>query len=237
VWNTTLPDGNTTRVSTLPQAVHDSAGVLLGADVFTFGGGEANTIATVQRVHGGAASVAGQMPQPRSDLVAAAINGTAYVLGGFDGTNGITDVLATTDGAQFRTVAHLPQSVRYAALAVVDGRIWLFGGEHDGNNVTTVQVFDPATGTVRIAAQLPQTLAHASAVVLDGRVLIMGGRHAGALQNAILQFDPATGATSPAGTLPYAVADAGAAVVDNVAYVVGGETPAITASVIALRDA
>lgn len=221
----------------LPQAVHDSAGVVLGGDILVFGGGEANTIATVQRVHGSAATVAGRMPQPRSDLVAAEVNGTAYVLGGYDGTNGVTDVLATTDGAQFRTVAQLPQSVRYAAIAVVDGRIWLFGGEHDGNNVTTVQVFDPATGTARIAAQLPQSLAHASAVVLDGHVLLVGGRHAGRILDTIQQFDPASGATSTVGTLPYAVADAGAAVVDNVAYVVGGETPSITASVIELRNA
>lgn len=205
--------------------------------MLVFGGGEANTIATVQRVAGTAASIAGRMPQPRSDLVAAEVNGVAYVLGGFDGTNGVTDVLATTDGAQFRTVAHLPVSVRYAAIAVVDNRIWLFGGEHDGNNVTAVQVFDPANGTARVAAQLPQALAHASAVVLDGRVLIMGGRHAGTILNTIEQFDTATGTSTAAGTLPYAVADAGAAVVDNVAYVVGGETPAITASVIVLRDA
>ena len=237
VWNTTLPDGNTTRLATLPQAVHDAAGVVLGGDILVFGGGEANTIATVQRVHGAAASVTGRMPQARSDLVAAEVNGTAYVLGGFDGTNGVSDILATTDGANFRTVAQLPQSVRYAAVAVVDGRVWLFGGEHDGNNVTTVQVFDPATGTARVAGQLPETLAHASAVVLDGHVLLMGGRHAGRILDSIMQFDPASGAASTVGTLPYAVADAGAAVVDDVAYVVGGETPAVSASVIEVRNA
>ncbi|HWS47561.1 MAG TPA: kelch repeat-containing protein, partial [Acidimicrobiia bacterium] len=235
VWHIALPGGTTTRLAVLPQAVHDAAGAELGGAAYVFGGGEATTIATVQRYQAGSADVAGQMPQSRSDLVAAAIGGTAYVLGGFDGTNGVPDVLATTDGTTFRTAGRLAETVRYPALAVIGGRIYLFGGEHDGNNITSVQMFDPATGAVSVVAQLPEPLAHASAVVLDGQVLLIGGRSHGRILDTVMRFDPATGHVEQVGRLPYAVADAGAAVVDGVAYVVGGETPGVVASAITLR--
>jgi N-acetylneuraminic acid mutarotase len=235
VWHVDLRSGTTTRLASLPQPAHDAAGAVSGDDVLVFGGGEARTIATVQRYHAGTAAVAGALPQPRSDLVAGAVGGTIYVLGGFDGTRGLADVLATTDGTNFRTIVQLPQTVRYPAVAVVDGRIWLFGGEHDGNAVSTVQVVDPNAATARVAGQLPETLAHASAMVLDHKVLLLGGRHAGRLLDRVLRYDVSTGAASGVGTLPYPVADAGAAVVDDTAYLVGGETPAVTASAIVLR--
>jgi N-acetylneuraminic acid mutarotase len=225
VWHVALPGGTTTRVATLPQIAHDASGAILANDVFVFGGGEAQTIATVQRVHDGTAAIAGQLPDARSDSVAVTIGATAYVLGGFDGTRGLSDVLATTDGVHFRTVAQLAQAVRYPAAAVVDGRIWLFGGEHNGNNVTTVQVIDPMRGTATIAAQLPQALAHESALVVDGQVLLAGGRHAGRILDTIERFDPAAGRITAQTTMPYPVADAGAATVDGVGYIVGGETP------------
>ena len=110
VWHVALPGGITTRLAVLPQPMHDSAGAVLGSATFVFGGGSARELATVQRYRAGVVSVVGQMPQARSDLVAVAVAGTAYVLGGFDGTSSIASVLATTDGSTFRTVAQLPQT-------------------------------------------------------------------------------------------------------------------------------
>ncbi len=237
VWDVALPAGTTTRLAVLPQVVHDAAGVRLGGDVFVFGGGEAHTIATVQRFDGRATSVVGQLPQPRSDLVAVRIGRTAYVMGGFDGGRELSDVLATSDGVTFRVVAQLAVTVRYPAVAAAGGRIWVFGGEHAGSAVRTVQEIDPATGAVRIAAELPAPLAHATAVVLDGHVLVVGGRSAGRVVATVLEWLPATASTRVAGTLPYGVADAGAAVVDGTGYVVGGETPSTVARAITMRYA
>jgi hypothetical protein len=235
VWRVALPDGLTTRLAVLPQTIHDSAGAVIDQDVYVFGGGSATELATVQRYRAGADSVVGSMPQARSDLVAAEVNGTAYVLGGFDGTSSIADVLATTDAATFRTVAQLPQTVRYPAVAVLNGSIWLFGGTHNGREVTTIQHIDPTTGDAVIAGQLPVPISDASAVVIGGHLLILGGRSRAQILDTVVRFDPASGRTTAVGTLPYPVADAGAAVVDGVGYLVGGESPAKTASVVVLR--
>jgi len=235
VWHVALPAGATTRLAVLPQTIHDSAGAVIDRDVYLFGGGSATELATVQRYRAGVGSVAGKMPQARSDLVAAEVNGTAYVLCGFDGTNSIASVLATTDGATFRTVAQLPQTVRYPAVAVDGGRIWLFGGTHNGREVTTIQRIDPTTGDAVIAGQLPMPVSDASAVVIGDRLLILGGRSGGRILDTVVRFDPATARASTVATLPYPVADAGAAVVDGVGYLVGGESPAKTASTVVLR--
>ncbi|TML18475.1 MAG: hypothetical protein E6G39_03145 [Actinobacteria bacterium] len=234
VWHVALPGGPTTRLAVLPQTIHDSAGAVIGRDVYLFGGGSATELATVQHYRAGASSVVGKMPQARSDLVAAVVNCTAYVLGGFDGTNSIASVLATTDGATFRTVAQLPQTVRYPAAAVDGGHLWLFGGTHNGREVTTIQRIDPATGDAVIAGQLPMPVSDASAVVIADRLLILGGRSGGRILDTVVRFDPATARASTVATLPYPVADAGAAVVDGVGYLVGGETPAKTASTVVL---
>ena len=237
VWNVALPSGTTTRLAVLPQVLHDSAGAVLGEAVFVFGGGAGTELATVQRYRAGAATVVGQLPQPRSDLAAVAIDGTAYVFGGFDGTRGVASVLATTDGTSFQSVASLAQTVRYAAVAAHAGRIYVFGGDHNGTNVATVQIIDPHARTSSIVDQLPYSVTEATAVELDGQLLVIGGRSHGRILDTVVRYDPVSGKSTTVGHLPYPVIDAGAAVVDGVAYVVGGETPAEVGSVITLRHA
>ena len=235
VWHVALPAGTTTRLAILPIAVHDASGAWLPPSVFVFGGGNASEVSAVQQYQAGAAKVAAQLPEARSDTSAITINGTAYVLGGYDGSAEPAAVLATNDGVTFRAVAQLAQTVRYAAAAEVAGRIYLLGGEHHGTTVSTVQTIDPGPGAARIAGQLPMPITEATAVVLDDAILLIGGRSGGRTLDTVQGYDPATGALTVVGHLPYPVADAGAAVVDGVAYVVGGETPAVTASVITLR--
>ncbi len=237
VWHVALPAGTTTRLAVLPIAVHDASGAWFPPSVFVFGGGNATEVSAVQRYQAGAATVVAHLPEPRSDTAAITINDTAYVLGGYDGSAEPAAVLATSDGVTFRTVAQLAQTVRYAAVAEVAGRIYLFGGEHHGTTVSTVQTIDPGPGAARIAGQLPMPITEATAVVVDDEILLIGGRSGGRTLDTVQKYNPATGTLTVVGHLPYPVADAGSAVVDGVAYVVGGETPAVTAGVITLRHA
>jgi len=238
VWHVALPAGTTTRLATLPIAVHDASGAWLPPSVFVFGGGNASEQSAVQQYRNSAVTIAGHLPEPRSDTAAVTINGTAYVVGGYDGSTEPSALLATNDGVTFRPVAQLAQTVRYAAVAEIAGRIYVLGGEHHGATIGTVQTIDPGPGSAQIAGQLPAPITEASAVVLDGALLLVGGRDAGGrVLDTVQRYEPTTGALTVVGHLPYPVADAGAAVVGGVAYVVGGETPTVTASVITLRHA
>jgi hypothetical protein len=115
--------------------------------------------------------------------------------------------------------------VRYPAVALSEGSIWLFGGEHNGNQVTDVQRVDLRTGRGTVAGHLPRPLAHAGAFSLGGAVFVAGGRSGTSGTAAVLRFEPSTMAFTAAGHLPAARSDFGVAVVADTAYLVGGESP------------
>jgi len=226
--------GALARAGALPQATHDAAAAIVAGRLVVFGGGAQHVTGAVQELDGTTAHLVARLPQPRADLAAVTSGTTTYLVGGYDGTRPTPDVLATDDARHFRTVATLAQPVRYPAVAVANGAIWVFGGESAGAATTAVQRVDLATGTASVVAQLPQPVTEASAVTLDGTIYVAGGRTGGAPTANVVRFDPQRG-TSVAGTLPAPLADAGAAVVGDVAYLVGGESAGPVASVVMLR--
>jgi YVTN family beta-propeller protein len=228
--------GSGQRVGTLVEAVHDAAGALLGGRAFVFGGGAATTVGRVQSFSGGTTVTTGTLPVPRSDLSAAVVGSRAYVLGGFDGTSLVRTILATSDGIHFRDVGLLPQPVRYAAVAVAGGVIWVVGGQLGtgestavGGQTNDIQTFDPTTGRSAIVGHLPVTLGHASAVALDGQLFVLGGRTGTVLSDRIWRIDLSTGQAIAAGTLLSPRSDAGVAVIGSRAWLIGGESTGPTA--------
>ena len=116
---------------TLPTALHDTAAVTIGRSVYLFGGGTgANTQSDeilAEPVQGGAASVVGRLPSPSSDQAAAALGGTAYVFGGYTGSEWLDSIVAWRPGRPARVVAHLPEPLRYAAVAATGSSIVISG--------------------------------------------------------------------------------------------------------------
>ena len=229
--------GRTSQAGRLASATHDAAAATVGGRPLVFGGGEQVSVAAVQAIApDGVATVTGQLPRPRSDLSAVTAGGTAYLLGGYDGATYDTAVLATTDGQRFRTVARLPVPVRYAAVGILDGQIWVFGGQTADGITSVIQRVSPASGTATVAGHLPQPMTGGSAFTLAGSLYVAGGQVAAAsgtattaspsaplaTSNAVLGFDPGGRAVATAGTLPVPVANAGVAVLDGTAFLVGG---------------
>lgn len=217
-------NGKATASGALAEPLHDLAAATLGGVTLAFGGGSASTVTSAQEiVPGGTSRVVGQLPQPSSDLSAIAIGSSAYVVGGYDGTEALAGVLETTDGSKFHRVADLPVPVRYTALAESGGTLYAFGGEQtDGADTRAIQAVDLATGRARITGKLPASLAHASAVELRGTIFILGGRESGSAGQDILAFDPATGKLSRAGRLPAPLTNAAAVTFSDAGYLVGG---------------
>jgi hypothetical protein len=212
----------------LAVAVHDSAGAVIHSRFFVFGGGSFNTVSLVQAWTGGSATAVARLPAARSDLSAATLDGTTYIVGGFDGAAMTPAILATTDGVSFRPVAQLAIPVRYAAVAGLGSSLWVVGGvtstsEGGTSDTDAVQKVDLASGRVTVAGRLPQPMGHATALILDSQIFVVGGRSGTVPSAAILRLDPTTGDLAPAGHLPQALSDAGSVVVDGVGYLVGGE--------------
>lgn len=231
--------GTPTTFGSLDPAVHDAAGVLLGQAAIVIAGGSPPPRATVQAIDAAGTRALGALPGPRTDHVAALVNGAMLSLGGADNeATPVSDVFASADGATWRAAGNLVEAVRYPALAVVNGAVYLFGGVGAGSaDTTSIQRYDPATGTTQVVGHLPTALSHASAVELGGVVFIVGGFVDNQPSTQVLRFDPQTAAVTPGGTLPAPLTDAGVAVIGGVGYFVGGEGPgrATTASVEVLR--
>jgi hypothetical protein len=176
--------GQLSEVGSLPAGVHDAAGAVVGGQDVLFGGGAPSTNANVVAFSASGASVSastiGELPAPRSDSTAVSIGRTTYVVGGFDGTNADPAVLSTTDGRHFETVAALQVPVRYAAVAALGDRLYVFGGEavngpNAGEPVADLQVVDTVARTDRVVSRLPEPLEGASAVTISGQVFVVGG--------------------------------------------------------------
>jgi hypothetical protein len=240
-----LAAGRATPSGLLARAVHDAAGVALGPTAYVFAGGAATAVSAVQAFSGGSTSIVGSLPSGRSDLAATVVGGTAYIVGGFDGTQLVPEILATRDGTHFRTVGHLVQPVRYPAIATAGGAVIVVGGALAttegtlaGAQTSDIQRFDPATGVTTVIGHLPVILSHAMAVVLGGQLFALGGRSGSALSAHIWRIDPKTGRVTAAGTFANPRSDAGVAVVGDQAYLIGGETSGPLApldTVVALR--
>ena len=220
--------GSAQTTGQLALAVHDSAGSFIHGRFFVFGGGSFSTVSEVQAWIAGPATEVAKLPDARSDLSAAALAGTTYVVGGFDGSAMTPDILATTDGLSFRTVAALAVPVRYAAVAALDGTLWVVGGvtstsEGGTTDTDAIQKVDLASGQVSITGRLPRAFGHATALVLDGQIFVLGGRSGTVPSATIWRLDQATGALAAAGQLPEPVSDAGSVALNGVGYLVGGE--------------
>ncbi|HYK66611.1 MAG TPA: hypothetical protein VEV45_01610 [Streptosporangiaceae bacterium] len=220
--------GDSRIAGSLAVAVHDSAGAVIGDRFFVFGGGSTSTVPLVQAWTAGSATEVARLPEGRSDLAAATLGGTTYIVGGYDGSAMTPAVLATTDGVTFRPVARLAVPVRYAAVAGLGSTLWVVGGvtstsEGGTTDTDAVQKVDLSSGRVTVTGRLPQPMAHATALNLDGQIFVLGGRSGTAPSATILRLDPASGAFVPAGHLPQAMSDAGSVVVGGVGYLVGGE--------------
>jgi outer membrane protein assembly factor BamB len=221
--------GKLAAAGSLATPTHDAAATVVDGKVLVFGGGTSAPAATTQDITAsGFSHILGSLPRPRADADAVTIGGTAYVVGGYDGPSLDPAVLATTDGATFRTVTDLSVPVRYPAVAALGGLIYVFGGESAGGlPVRAVQVVNPGAGTDKVIGQLPLPLSGAAAGVLNGVIYIAGGVTGSTRPQAVddvFAFDVGRTSFLRAGSLPVAVSNAGTAVSGGRLFLVGGET-------------
>lgn len=224
VFRIGVGNGEVSLQGTLPVPVHDAAGALLHGRLFVFGGGSSASTAVVQSLtstSGG--QVVGRLPSPRSDLTSVVSGNHAFILGGYDGARLDPSVLDTLDGLHFDRIAALVVPVRYPAAAALDGRLFVFGGQHGLRDTAAIQEVNLHTHRVSVVGYLPTALSHATALVLNHVIYVLGGRVSGVVSRQIWSFDPLSGRVESAGILPMALADAGGATIGHTGYLVGGE--------------
>ncbi|OFW05420.1 MAG: hypothetical protein A3I61_14465 [Acidobacteria bacterium RIFCSPLOWO2_02_FULL_68_18] len=175
---------------------------------------------------------------PRSTLQAAALGGLVYAIGGTAGGCPVA-ALGTeaydpssnswTPKATLPAPAGSPGSQQRTAFAtaVMDGRIYAFGGGNcSGVFFSDVQVYDPTTNTWTVKDPMPGRRAHGAAAVVGGKIYLIGGysnpSSSATSMAPTLEYDPVNQTFTPQPAIPTPRIDPGVAVIDDKIYVVGG---------------
>jgi YVTN family beta-propeller protein len=224
-------------IGRLPSVRHDTAAAALGGDVYVFGGGNGpSQLSDIVRVDSstGASQLVGRLPAASSDSAAAVVGGTAYVVGGYTGTRWLDTIVAFRPGGTARVVAHLPQTLRYAAVTSVGNTVVVAGGSlEDGTASDRVLAYTPGRG-VKAVGRLPAPTTHAAAASLGGAVYVIGGRgaSAGTPTDAIVAVDLAHRRIRAVGQLQEPRSDLAAATAGSRILVAGGSGPSGTVATI-----
>jgi outer membrane protein assembly factor BamB len=209
----------------LPHAVHDAAGAMIGGSLYVFGGGSSSGTDSVQAFDPatGTGAVVGHLPTPLSDLQAATIGRTVYLVGGYDGTRPRPEIYATTTGTSFRVIAKLPTGLRYPAVTAVGSALIVAGGQSLSGPVNTVYAVDTTSGSVTTMGHLAVPAAHAAAFTLGATAYIAGGQNAaGDAMSGVAAVDPAAATVSAEPPLRRPLSLAAVANTKGQAWLIGG---------------
>ncbi len=220
----------------LPGPQHDAQAAALAGKVYVFGGGYTTELDHILSYDpaSGAVGQAGALQVAQSDVAVAQAGGTAYIVGGYDGTSYLNTIVAWHPGSTPRVQAHLPVGLRYAAVAVAGRDLLVIGGSTPEAASDAIYRFDLVTHRVRRIGTLPHPTTHGNAATLGASVYLIGGR--GDLLNAqtaaVYAIDPVTGRVRAAGRLPAPTSDATAITIDHAILVAGGQSPTATLSAV-----
>jgi YVTN family beta-propeller protein len=181
---------------------------------------------------GGTPVLVGHLPSGSSDQSAVALGGTAYVLGGYTGTQWLDTIVAWKPGGASRVVGHLPETLRYAAVAAVDGEVVIAGGSlENGTASTAVLGWRPGHAVVRVGS-LPAATTHAAAAAIGHVVYVIGGRSAtlDTPTTRIVAVDPQRRKIVAAGSLTSPRSDLAAVSLGSKILLAGGRGPSGTES-------
>lgn len=229
--------GGPLRQASLPGAQHDAQAATLEGSVYVFGGGQYVQYDHILRFDPGSdvVTAAGTLPTAASDVAVTESGGTAYIVGGFDGSSSLDTIVAWRPGQAARVAAHMPLALRYAAVtATSGGDVLIIGGQTPSGASDAIFRFDPLTGAVQEIGRLPQPITHGGAAALGSAVYLVGGRgDALDSQSAnVWSIDPTTGAVRPAGHLPQPLSDAGVLASGDAIIVAGGHSTTSTQSAV-----
>jgi len=177
------------------------------------------------------------MPTKRRGLVAAAVNGVVYAIGGYVGDMATEPTVATVEAYRpdivtftpWTTKAPLPEPLAYSnGAAVIAGKIYVAGGVHFTNNGAVVKKtlyrYDPATNAWTRLADMPRTSSSGVSAAIDGRLYVYApfGAEDDSYEAALYRYNPSTNAWVKRANPPAAQTGAVVGVINGKMYVAGG---------------
>ncbi|MFF4244856.1 carboxypeptidase regulatory-like domain-containing protein [Streptomyces sp. NPDC001822] len=155
------------------------------------------------------------MPALRKDATGAFLNGVLYVVGGLDYSAGPSPRTASTTYAYhpasdtWTRVADLPQAVSLAATAVLDGHLYVIGGQTSTGGTAASYRYDPAADSWTRIADYPMPVTSSGCGGVVAAVVCAGGAYqpqtAATPSARTYAYHPRTGVWTRGADMPYAV--------------------------------
>jgi N-acetylneuraminic acid mutarotase len=158
------------------------------------------------------------MPQVHSSGGVALVNNELHYIGGVLADHDVdvsTHIVLNLDNlaAGWQTAPDLPVALDHFSTAIVNGKIYCFGGEvgHDKQHLqhADVQIYDPIAKSWSRGANMPTPKSHNEAstfVTPDNKVIVAGGQIANFGEtDEVVQYDPASDSWTTIGKLPRAL--------------------------------
>ncbi len=173
------------------------------------------------------------MPTKRSNMTVGEIDGIIYVAGGFDDTSRyLTNNEAYYPAADVWTKKApmpRPRETRGSNNAVVEGKLYVIGGNAEGRCSDLNEAYDPETDSWMTKTPMPTPRCHLAVIALDGLIYALGGTNTnGSIEYSTVEvYNPSNDTWTTATPMPTARQDLGALALNGVLYAVGGGNPAL----------
>ena len=187
------------------------------------------------------------LPAARAEGVSAVVDDKIYLIGGRvratenarhfnDHTDSARNEVFDPATRKWSKRADAPTPRNSAAVAVIDGKIYVVGGRRfsknpDGTarqvNLPNLEVYDPRTDRWETRAPMPQASGGLGATALNGKLYVFGGEQWVPEQKVLGEswvYDPATNVWTALPPLPTPRHGLGVAAVGNRIFVFGGAT-------------
>jgi N-acetylneuraminic acid mutarotase len=171
-----------------------------------------------------------EMPTPRTEVMAAAINEKIYVIGGADFSEGgagqldIVEVYDTETDEWGQSVESLPAAIDHSAAVEYNGKIYVVGGFLEHKIPTdNLFIYDPSDDNWTTGAPLPSPRGALTAEIINGTLYAIGGLNSSQIPvntNEAYDFESDTWTTKA--PMPTARHHLSSAVVDGKLYALGG---------------
>lgn len=179
---------------------------------------------------------AAPIPTKRTEVVAAALEGKIYVVGGFEKPSlgnvmsfAITRSVEMYDPATDRwaSKAPLPVGLHHVGIGIVGGRLYVIGGYSKSglsvwNPVATVYAYDSATDSWTERASMPTARGALSVTEHDGKLYALGGYDRKANNAQVEVYDPLHNVWTTAAPMPTPCDHLAAATIAGKIYAIGG---------------
>jgi DNA-binding CsgD family transcriptional regulator len=159
-----------------------------------------------------------------SNMSAAFIGDQIYVPGGLTPEGDPTPIVEAYNlvDETWSQVAALPRALSSYALAVYDGRVYLFGGKDDRGYVNNTYFYDPQKDKWHEGRAMPTRRAYAAAAALGSRIYVIGGYDGKHEQSTCETYLPEQDTWESCESLTLGRGGLGLAQVANRLYTVGG---------------